>query len=278
MEQKKIKAAFSNAKRDILFLKKELENVEARFSSLLRDQVGSLQTTTRELKTLAEDNSHRLSHLKNRDVVIKKESLPEEFLNEFLEVKQRLSSLESSTSNQPQPTQEKEFGEIVELLQEKIDMELASFKMEISQNLASFEQAHSAKESPQNNSVEEQDQKIQRSFEEFSELLDEKVSMELNGLRMEMTEEIGKLYDTCFNEIVELKKELQSYKKATTNSSQNTKKATSASKTTSQSSSTKKKSTPKKQKSSHLKKVANWFLEDDEEEDLKDIKKEVDKK
>lgn len=270
MEQKKIKAAFSNAKRDILFLKKELENVEARFSSLLRDQVGSLQTTTRELQTIAQDNSHRLSHLKNRDVIIKKEALPEEFLNEFLEMKQRISTIESDKLNS---NEQRDFSEIVELLQEKIDMELASFKMEISQNLASFEQRFSTKEPS-----EDKNSAVQQSFEEFSELLDEKVSMELNGLRMEMTEEIGKLYDTCFNEIIELKKEVQSYKKIQESSKAQKKTSSTPTSTKKPSSSVTKKTPSKKQKSSHLKKVANWFLEDDDEEDLKNIKKEVNKK
>lgn len=262
MEEHKVKSAFSAVKRDILFLKRELENIDARFKHTIKEEMNTLEKVTRDVKVLSEDNSHRISHLKNRDVVVKKESLPQEVIDDFLDIKQRVSKLESNSSSNDS------IGELSELLQEKLDMELSGIKLQFQQDISDVYQRLG---NHNNNDQSVTHDSIQRTLDDFSEMINEKMSMELNGLRLEMTQEIGNLYDKCFTEIVDLKQELKEVKKK---QFQPKSLSTSKPKTTKQSN--KKKNPSKKQNSSRLKKVANWFLED-EEQDLKSIKKEVKK-
>lgn len=108
-------------------------------------------------------------------------------------------------------------------------------------------------------------------FHEVSELLQEKMTMEINSLRLEFTEEIAKVYDTCFKEIIELKGEINKATKSTKTSSTETKKSFTKS-------SSKLEETPKKTKKEKLKKIAKWlFVDEDEEDEMEDIKKSVKK-
>ena len=54
---------------------------------------------------------------------------------------------------------------------------------------------------------------VQATLNDFSELVNEKVDLELSSIRAEMTQEIAKLYDKSYEEITALKKEIDSLKK-----------------------------------------------------------------
>lgn len=274
MDNQKLKKAFSNVKRDILFLKKELENVENRFNSKLNTQLTSITNSLQKIDTLSQDNAQRIAHLKNRDVIIKQHYLPEDVLNEFSQLQKKVNSFEQqlSSSNSSE--------EITELLQGKLDMEMQNLRMELNENISSV---YEKLQQSQNTS---HDEKIQNAFDNFSEMIHEKISMETNNIRYEITQEIGKLYDNFFSEIVDLKKEVEQLKKTDTqqNSKNNKgsplKKTQSKEKSKDNSKSTKTTNSQNKSaqntKSSKIKKVAHWFLED-EDEDLNSVKKEVKK-
>jgi hypothetical protein len=103
------------------------------------------------------------------------------------------------------------------------------------------------------------------ALQEVSELLSEKIQLEINSLKMEFTSEMAKLYDSCFNEILELKSQID--KQSTTNSSKKKTKNEENSEELYQ---------PVK-KEGKLKKLSKLLFVDEEEDDLASIKKEVKK-
>lgn len=113
-----------------------------------------------------------------------------------------------------------------------------------------------------------QDQKIENTFNEFSEIMNEKIQIEMNSLRLEFTEEIAKLYDKCFNEILSLKAQLDK---------QETKQTASA-----RSPKAKKKDEAvveeKAKKESKMKKISKFLFVDEDEDELKSIKNQVEDK
>lgn len=108
------------------------------------------------------------------------------------------------------------------------------------------------------------DQKIENTFNEFSEIMNEKMQIEMNSLRLEFTEEIAKLYDKCFNEILNLKAQLDKQE----SSSPRTPKAKTKPETQEE----------KQKKESKMKKISKFLFVDDDEDELKSIKKEVEDK
>lgn len=115
-----------------------------------------------------------------------------------------------------------------------------------------------------------QDQKIENTFNEFSEIMNEKIQIEMNSLRLEFTEEIAKLYDKCFNEILSLKAQLDK---------QETKQKQTAS---ARSPKAKKKDESvveeKAKKESKMKKISKFLFVDEDEDELKSIKNQVEDK
>ncbi len=115
-----------------------------------------------------------------------------------------------------------------------------------------------------------QDQKIENTFNEFSEIMNEKIQIEMNSLRLEFTEEIAKLYDKCFNEILSLKAQLDK---------QETKQKQTAS---ARSPKAKKKDEAiveeKAKKESKMKKISKFLFVDEDEDELKSIKNQVEDK
>ncbi|MDA3856068.1 MAG: hypothetical protein PF569_07440 [Candidatus Woesearchaeota archaeon] len=63
-------------------------------------------------------------------------------------------------------------------------------------------------------------------FGEFSEILNEKVTLEISSLRLEFTEEVANLYDKFFNEILDLKHEITKKQKKEEKSSKKAEKET----------------------------------------------------
>ena len=114
-----------------------------------------------------------------------------------------------------------------------------------------------------------QDQKIENTFNEFSEIMNEKIQIEMNSLRLEFTEEIAKLYDKCFNEILSLKAQLDKQetkqKQVSSPRTLKTKKEVEAKE-------------EKENKESKLKKISKFLFVDEDEDDLKSIKNQVEDK
>ncbi len=110
---------------------------------------------------------------------------------------------------------------------------------------------------------------IEEVLNEFSELVNEKMTIEINSLRLEFTEEIAKLYDKCFNEIVELKAQLNKKEKEIKKEPKVSKEKVSKS-LPSDSIETK--------KESKLKKISKFLFVDEDEDEINSIKDEVKKK
>lgn len=113
------------------------------------------------------------------------------------------------------------------------------------------------------------EQKIENTFNEFSEIMNEKMQIEMNSLRLEFTEEIAKLYDKCFNEIISLKADMEKDRRKEKKSS-SPRSISAKSKPSTQE--------EVKQKESKLKKISKFLFVDEDEDDLKSVKKQVEDK
>ena len=153
-----------------------------------------------------------------------------------------------------------------ELISEKISMELGNLDLKETQdNINLKEEIKLVREEISELASKGLGQNVEDAFTEFNELINEKIQIELNSLRLEVTEEIAKLYDKCFSEILELKGELNKINKKSKSKMSIPKPPKSL----------QKKSKPKKE--GKIKKVAKWLFVDEEEDEISSIKKEVKK-
>jgi hypothetical protein len=268
MNEEKIKKAFQKVKLDISSLKEELEEVKSLKSS--KGNSTFLKKIKEELK-------------ENRKVIE--------------ELKQKLDSFHNDgNSNLDMNKINEKLEEIVQMLDEKLELEISNLKLEFTTNLARLEQK--VYELSSNDSVESQsniEEKVKNTLTEFSEIVDEKIQAEVASLKLEYTNEIAKIYDTVFNEFMEFKKEIEGLKsnkksvKSKEIKSESKKKDTKKLKKTSDKKKKEKKSEKKeevkeellyesqfepKEKESKLKKIAKWLFVDEEEE-FEDIKDQI---
>lgn len=177
------------------------------------------------------------------------------------------------------------FNNFQEMVLGKLDLEISSLKFELNSNLEklnddilSIKKELTTKGAPS----ADIDQKVQNTFTNFSEIIDEKMNLEVNSLKIEFTEEIAKLYDRFFSEIVDFKNELNKIQNKPLIAQKQTKEVeTKKSKKVENKVESKieKKNEDleeKPKKEGKLKKVAKWLFVD-EEEDFEDLKNQIKK-
>ncbi len=129
---------------------------------------------------------------------------------------------------------------------------------------------------------------IDERFQELSEILGEKISLETASIRMEFTEEIAKIYDKVFNEILDLKKDLSKIEKKNDIKDLKTENKVSKKEIVKEEPKVSKKSATKSEKKNEnvdelyperkegkIKKIAKWLFVDEEEEEMDDIKEQI---
>lgn len=144
--------------------------------------------------------------------------------------------------------------------------------------------------STQNNKIDIE--LIDERFEELSEILNEKISLETASIKLEFTEEIAKIYDKVFNEILDLKNDMNKIEKKSnkkeSKKEEDVKKEVTKKSTKKESKKEEQKKIKKEEKideelyptrdEGKLKKIAKWLFVDEEEEDeMNNIKDQIKK-
>lgn len=218
---------------------------------------------------------------------------------------------EKSSVNLDNEELDEKFEEFAEMINERVSLEISNLKLELETDFArlmadvdkfKLEILDVGASSKNKN---EKNDNLNQNLEEFAEMINEKVTLEVNSLKMEFTEEISKVYDRCFNEILEFKSELQKLQERKDEKLE--KKSKKKSNNIEKISKSKPKYNSKKKekiisedlnvptgieqvslyespiqenekKPNKLKKIAKWlFVDEEEENDLNDIKGEVKK-
>ena len=123
-------------------------------------------------------------------------------------------------------------------------------------------------------------EQLEGRFADFSEIINEKIDIELNALRLEFTEEIAKVYDRVFTEILDLKGELDKNDKPTKKTSKKVVKKIPTKKVVENKEEPEEElyqsisESTENKRPGKLKKVMNWLFVD-EEENMDDIKSQI---
>lgn len=154
---------------------------------------------------------------------------------------------------------------------DSIQNELEDLKKEQEELKILFEKSlETFLDSPKKNLVSKEE------VSEISELFQESLNEQTNSLKLDLTNEISKVYDTFYNEILDLKKELNKSNSNIVKTSSN--KKTKLNKNNSLSHKSDKvneKENYNEKSESKVKKAIKWLFVDEEEEDLDSIKNQV---
>lgn len=170
---------------------------------------------------------------------------------------------------------EKEFKEIL-LYTKELDDKLSNVSDSVKQNAKNPKLSKDSKDF----------EYVDRKLSEFGEILNEKIEIEMSAIKLEFTEEIAKLYDRIFTELIELKDEINKTKKGDSSGIKKDK-AKEEPVVEQKSKKTQKEVTKniisednsfvsdEGKKEGKFKKMMNWLFVDEEESDLEDVKSEV---
>ncbi len=222
MDEKKIKNAFKKVKKDTDYLLKEITSLKI---ELAREEMGKKDVS----------GSKKIDNfIKNVEDEFKKLNLSLKELED--KIKHNENTLKATSKN-------------IEKLNNLHDKNY----QDIEQNYLSV------------SSIEER-------FAEFTELINEKVDLEIGSLKLELTEEIARIYDKFYLKELEFEKAAKKTKAKSATSSK-TKKI--ISKEGPENIKTISSEEPKKE--GKVKKVLKWLFVDEEEDDseINDVKKEV---
>lgn len=154
---------------------------------------------------------------------------------------------------------------------DSIQNELEDLKKEQEELKILFEKSlETFLDSPKKNLVSKEE------VSEISELFQESLNEQTNSLKLDLTNEISKVYDTFYNEILDLKKEINKSNSNIVKTSSN--KKTKLNKNNSLSHKSDKvneKENYNEKSESKVKKAIKWLFVDEEEEDLDSIKNQV---
>lgn len=295
MNEAKLKTAFGKIKKDIDSIKKELGNLKE-LRSLNSDVKNQKNITKYDLEGFVVNMQKDLSELsklvsefntrfKNSDEEINKFSKKlKKYHNELLEVKKNLSTNTNETTNAELDLRvlNERFSEFEELINEKMSLENASLKLELEDEIATISDRVESKQTQSGEGVSENALEIH--MREFNELINEKITLEINSMRLEFTEEIGKLYDRFYNEIIDIKTEMGIRPQTSARSPKPTKKNTITKKPLSKKTIAKEEEkttidttqSKNKEKPSKIKKAIKWLFVDEDEE-IDSIRSEVKK-
>ncbi len=132
-------------------------------------------------------------------------------------LKKEIIYLKKNNLNSNLENFENKLSEFAEMINEKISLEISSIKLELTNEILNLnskidEIKLNKKKSNGDLKIKELDKKVENSLIEFSEMIDEKLRIEMNSLRGEISGEIAKLYDKVFNEIITFKEDIEKLK------------------------------------------------------------------
>lgn len=175
MEDLKLKRAFGRIRTDMELLSARIDELQS---------VASLNEDIKEdIKSLRKHNIEKFTQdMQNEFRTI--ELLVEKFNDKFLET----SSLIKNFSRKID-----EYHREVDMMKKEHEV-FAPTRKEVDNKIESKLKEFSAKQPS-----------IEKTLNDFSELVNEKMTLEIAQLKTEFTEEIAKLYDRFFNELMEIK-------------------------------------------------------------------------
>ena len=300
MNEKKIVDAFRKVKTDMTKIVTELEALKSSKSVKSISEIKNFPSFKKNVENELKSLNSRTKDFEN------KVNNNHEVLNDLSK-----SIKEKSSVNLDNEELDEKFEEFAEMINERVSLEISNLKLELETDFArlmadvdkfKLEILDVGASSKNKN---EKNDNLNQNLEEFAEMINEKVTLEVNSLKMEFTEEISKVYDRCFNEILEFKSELQKLQERKDEKLE--KKSKKKSNNIEKISKSKPKYNSKKKekiisedlnvptgieqvslyespiqenekKPNKLKKIAKWlFVDEEEENDLNDIKGEVKK-
>ncbi|MFW5704865.1 MAG: hypothetical protein ACOCXG_03390 [Nanoarchaeota archaeon] len=217
MDEKKLKVAFSNIKKDIEDLQKQVKKAK-------------------ELATLNEDIKLQLETLKNFNLEGFVENMEEEFksinkllqtfnfrFNANVEEFKKFSTRMQKYSNELQFVKKQVQENTAKTLpaEKNITPELEKYEKQFEDMRKGFTEdikkliaeITKLKEEKKDSNPQSPEKDFTLAIKEIGNILSEKIDFEVNQLREETTEEIARVYDRHFSEIAELKEEIREMKK-----------------------------------------------------------------
>lgn len=169
-----------------------------------------------------------------------------------------------------------------------VENELKSLNLyvrEVEDRVSNISKKENAKDVSSESRSNDKVEVLESKLSDLSEMISEKIDIEINALRLEFTEEIAKIYDRVFSEVIDLKHEMNKGKKKEVGSVKKSVKKNESKNDESLSEnvvdeeefykSVTGKGGVKNKKDGKLKKVMNWLFVEEEEKELDDIKSQI---
>lgn len=212
MDEEKLKLAFARIKTDMSLIQSELsslkksntlnQDVKAQLQQLknynLEKFIVTLENEFKSMNSLIREFNHRT---KENGVEMRKLSENiQKYHFEITQIKKKLSKESNVTANAELDIKilDEKLNELHEIITEKISLENAQGRLEMQSELARMASEISEIKKKSKKTIETE--KVQESVNEIGEMLNEKINLELNALRLEFTEEMAKLYDKIYTE------------------------------------------------------------------------------
>ena len=232
MDEEKLRLAFGRIKYDMELIQKEL-NILKKTNTLNQDVknqleeikgyhidkfINSLENEFKSMNSLIREFNHRFKE--NSEEMKKLAENLQKYHFEITNVKKKLSKESNITANAELDIKilDEKLNELHEIMNEKITLENAQGRLEVQSELARM--ASEINDVRKKNKKSVDTDEIKESINEIAEMLNEKLNLELNSLRLEFTEELAKLYDRIPNKSVESKEEPKKKSKKSKSSSE----------------------------------------------------------
>ncbi len=232
MDEEKLRLAFGRIKYDMELIQKEL-NILKKTNTLNQDVknqleeikgyhidkfINSLENEFKSMNSLIREFNHRFKE--NSEEMKKLAENLQKYHFEITNVKKKLSKESNITANAELDIKilDEKLNELHEIMNEKITLENAQGRLEVQSELARM--ASEINDVRKKNKKSVDTDEIKESINEIAEMLNEKLNLELNSLRLEFTEELAKLYDKIPSKSVESKEEPKKKSKKSKSSSE----------------------------------------------------------
>lgn len=191
MDEKKLKIAFNKVKKDIFGLARELdvlkENQKVQNNNVVKNSSNESNYDILAQKVFNVENKIKALEDTNKFNFGKSTTLKSEI--DFIKKKTN-DVMEESIRNIKQI--DDKFNDFTVLITEKINLEVADLRLNVAENLS---QSSSSKD-------------LRDIKYEIIQSLDEKIQIQVNEIRNDFTSEIAKIYDKVFNELLDLKTQI----------------------------------------------------------------------
>lgn len=232
MDEEKLRMAFGRIKYDMELIQKEL-NILKKTNTLNQDVknqleeikgyhidkfINSLENEFKSMNSLIREFNHRFKE--NSEEMKKLAENLQKYHFEITNVKKKLLKESNITANAELDIKilDEKLNELHEIMNEKITLENAQGRLEVQSELARM--ASEINDVRKKNKKSVDTDEIKESINEIAEMLNEKLNLELNSLRLEFTEELAKLYDRIPSKSVDSKEEPKKKSKKSKSSSE----------------------------------------------------------